>query len=334
MVYLVLCYLHSGQPPDNLLRDAKNTTKFFKHVGSIYRLEHEETTEEVTSAYRVLTEEEFEAVSSVNKYLPLNSSHFHKVPMSYGSSYGSLGSHGSYNENTGLGSSYGSYGDINNMHAYNSPVGPCGFNMHVQVGGPFLGSSPDARHRSQLSHGTGFGVSPFGGLGPMSLGASPSQFTPPSSQMQISSASPGKYGPTSPVRGRGISLGKAAAVGQYNKRTWGYPTMCMQPYGSADHGPGFCGDGMSCSQPDAQFRGHGGSPHSAISSSSHSNWWQQMGGGNGLSSSLNSANQKSYPVPQAQNSFVVSSHNLEVPCDKPEGSSSLPDPADWDPNYR
>ncbi|RRT70042.1 hypothetical protein B296_00036799 [Ensete ventricosum] len=273
-------------------------------------------------------------VSSVNKYLPLNSSHFHKVPMSYGSSYGSLGSHGSYNENTGLGSSYGSYGDINNMHAYNSPVGPCGFNMHVQVGGPFLGSSPDARHRSQLSHGTGFGVSPFGGLGPMSLGASPSQFTPPSSQMQISSASPGKYGPTSPVRGRGISLGKAAAVGQYNKRTWGYPTMCMQPYGSADHGPGFCGDGMSCSQPDAQFRGHGGSPHSAISSSSHSNWWQQMGGGNGLSSSLNSANQKSYPVPQAQNSFVVSSHNLEVPCDKPEGSSSLPDPADWDPNYR
>ncbi|CAD5195550.1 dual specificity protein kinase YAK1 homolog isoform X1 [Musa acuminata AAA Group] len=440
-----------GQPPDNLLRDAKNTSKFFKHVGSIYRLEHEETSEEVTSAYRVLTEEEFEAreskrpsigknyfnhvklediianypyrknlpeeeiiresltrlalvdflrglvefdpgkrwsplqasghpfvtgepfrcpykpppespripvihtvtvdhnpggghwlaaglspqVSSVNKYLPLNSPHFHKVPMSYGSSYGSLGSHGSYNDNTGLGSSYGSYGDINSVHAYNSPVGPCGFNMHVQVGGPFLGSSPDARHRSQLSHGTGFGVSPYGGLGPMSLGASPSQFTPPSSQMQISSASPGKYGPTSPVRGsvRGISLGKAAAVGQYNKRTWGYPTICMQPFGSADHGPGFCGDGMSCSQPDAQFRGHGGSPHSAISSSSHSNWWQQMGGGNGLSSSLNSANQKSYPAPQAQNSFVVSSHSLEVPCDKPEGSSSLPDPADWDPNY-
>lgn len=249
--------------------------------------------------------------------------------MTYGSSYGSLGSHGSYSDNTALGSSYGSYGDINSVHAYNSPGGPYGFNMHAQVGGPFLGSSPDARHRPQHSHGNGYGVSPLGGLGPMSLGASPSQFTPPSSQMQM-------YGPTSPVRGgaRNISLGKAAVVGQYTKRSWGYPTMCMQPYGSApERGPSFSGDGISCNHPEVEFRGDGGS-HSAISASSHSNWRQQKGTGNGLSSSLTSVTQKSYPAPHTHSSFVASSHSLEFSFDKPDGSSLQSDPADWDPYYR
>lgn len=52
----VVYYICSGQPPDNLLRDAKNTTKFFKQVGRIY-------SNSVSSAYRVLTEEEYEAVS-------------------------------------------------------------------------------------------------------------------------------------------------------------------------------------------------------------------------------------------------------------------------------
>ncbi|URE39949.1 Protein kinase domain [Musa troglodytarum] len=427
-----------GQPPDNLLRDSKNTIKFFKHVGSIYCLENDETPKELTSAYRVLTEDEYEAreskrlsigknyfnhvklediianypyrknlpekeiskesltrlalvdflrglvefdpgkrwsplqasghpfvtgepfrcpyqpypetpripvihtvtvdhnpggghwlaaglspqVSSVNNYLSLSSPHFQKVPMSYGS----LGSDGSYNDSAGFGSIYGSYSDINSMHAYNSPVGPCGFNIHVQVGGQFLGSSPDARYRSQLSHGTGFGVSPFGGVRPMSLGASPSQFTPPSSQMHFSSASPGKYGPTSPVSGsgRGILLGKAAAIGQYNK-SWGYPTMCMQPYGSAsERGPGFCAIGMSCIHSDAQFQGHG----------AHSSF--ELEATDGCRECLvfkPSANQKSYPAHSVHNSCVVCAHSLEVPCDKPEGSSSLPDPADWDPNY-
>ncbi|XP_065018275.1 dual specificity protein kinase YAK1 homolog isoform X5 [Musa acuminata AAA Group] len=387
-----------GQPPDNLLRDSKSTIKFFKHVGSIYRLENVETSKELTSAYRVLTEDEYEARESKRpsigknyfnhvklediianypyrknlpeeeiskesltrlalvdflrglvefdpgkRWSPLQVIHLllenHSdvlinLPLRLQEfSYGSLGSDGSYNDSTGFGSSYGSYSDINSMHAYNSPAGPCGFNIHVQVGGQFLGSSPDARYRSQLSHGTGFGASPFGGVGPMSLGASPSQFTPPSSQMHFSSASPGKYGPTSPVRGsgRGILLGKAAAIGQYNK-SWGYPTMCMQPYGSAsERGPGFCANGMSCIHSDAQFQGHGA--HSVISSSSHSNWKQQMGVGNVLSLSLTSANQKSYPAQSVHNSCVVCAHSLEVPCDKPEGSSSLPDPADWDPNY-
>ncbi|KAG6481673.1 dual specificity protein kinase YAK1 homolog [Zingiber officinale] len=440
-----------GQPPDSLLRDAKNTSKFFKHVGSIHRSEHDGTSKGIISAYRILTEDEYESreskkpaigkhyfnyvklddivanypyrknlsekekskesltrlalvdflrglvefdpgkrwsplqasghpfvtgdpfelpykpppespripvmpttvtvdhnpggghwlaaglspqVSSVNKYLS-QSPHFHKVPMSYGSSYGSFGSHGSYNDNTGLESNYGSYGDINTVHAYNSPLGPSGFNMHVQVGGPFLGASPDARQRSQLSHGNGYSVSPYGGLGPMSLGVSPSQFTPPSSQMQISSASPGKYGPTSPVRGgtRGVSLGKAAVVGQYNKRSVGYPTMCMQSYGSAsEHGQGFCSDGMTSNYSEAQSPGHVGS-HIAILVGSHSNWRQQMGRANG-SCSLTSANLKGYPASYMHNSSTPSSHRSEVSFDKIEvSSSSVPHPGEWDPGY-
>lgn len=259
------------------------------------------------------------------------------MPFSYGSSYGSLGSHGSYNDNIGLGSSYGSYGDVNNVHTYYSPIGPCGVNLHAQVGGSFLGASPDVRHRPHLSIGNGFSLSP-GRLGPMSLGASPSQYTPPSSQMQIPTAASGKYGPTSPVRS-GVhvpSLGKAAAVGHYNRRrNWGYPNMCMQPYESAcQHGPGQQGDGISCSHPDAYSRGHGGSPRSTLPTSNHSSWKQQMGVGTGLSSSLSSANHQSSAASHAHNSNTVYLHSLEGSFDKPESSSSVPDPADWDPNYR
>jgi len=59
----MLSILCSGQPPDDLLRDAKDTEKFFKHVASIYRLEDGEVRKGVASAYRILTEEEYEAVS-------------------------------------------------------------------------------------------------------------------------------------------------------------------------------------------------------------------------------------------------------------------------------
>ncbi|CAI0391243.1 unnamed protein product [Linum tenue] len=59
------------------------------------------------------------------------STHFPMVPYSHASSYGSVGSHGSYNDGLGLGSSYGSYGDSNNMFAYYSPVNHSGC-MHVR----------------------------------------------------------------------------------------------------------------------------------------------------------------------------------------------------------
>ncbi|AQK73934.1 hypothetical protein ZEAMMB73_Zm00001d017754 [Zea mays] len=51
-----------GQPPDDLLREAKNTGKFFKHVGSIYP--SSEARNGASSAYRILSEDEIEARDS------------------------------------------------------------------------------------------------------------------------------------------------------------------------------------------------------------------------------------------------------------------------------
>jgi dual specificity protein kinase YAK1 len=53
--------MYSGQPPDDLLREAKNTRKCFKHVGSIYPGNGAHGS--LGSAYRILTEDEVEAVS-------------------------------------------------------------------------------------------------------------------------------------------------------------------------------------------------------------------------------------------------------------------------------
>ncbi|XP_077245911.1 dual specificity protein kinase YAK1 homolog [Tasmannia lanceolata] len=165
-------------------------------------------------------------VAKVSKGSLQNSPRFQMAPFSHTSSYGSLGSHGSYNDSVGLGGSYGSYGD-SNMYMYYPSVCSSGLNSHSPGRASILGPSPDAMRNSQLPHGNGFGVSPSTGtFGPMSLRASPSQFTPPSSQIQVSASSPGKYGPSSPARGsvHGSPFGKGAAVGQYNRRRiLGYP---------------------------------------------------------------------------------------------------------------
>ncbi|GJN26537.1 hypothetical protein PR202_gb14474 [Eleusine coracana subsp. coracana] len=90
-------------------------------------------------------------VGSVNRCLPLNNAYPPNIPLSYESSYGSFGSHGSY-------------------------TGSSGFTQ--------VGSSPDVRLRPRLSHDREIRFSPGGSLGHMSLGASPSQYTPPNYQMQ------------------------------------------------------------------------------------------------------------------------------------------------------
>lgn len=256
------------------------------------------------------------------------------VPLSHGCSYGSVGSHGSYIDNFGVGSSYGSYGDANNnMQTYFSPVGPYGMNVQAQVGIPFLGNSPDTRRRPQRSHGSLFGVSPSGNLGPMSLGASPSQFTPPCSQMQITTISPGKYG-SSPARGslHGSPLGKNAAVSQFNRRrASGNPgSSTMQLHESpAQHWQGYHNEATISSQLDAyshvQFVSR-----STYSSSNHSYWRQQMSGARGPGPSINS--HLAHPIHSSVNS--PPSQSSVVSGDKHESSSLLPDPADWDPNYR
>eukprot|EP00250_Pteridium_aquilinum_P012763 c20927_g1_i1 orf=110-2953(-) len=168
-------------------------------------------------------------VSSKAPYF--GSPHYHGHPFSYGSSYGSAGSHGSFGDGSvGLGNSFGNYG--------NPPGGFVNHRPPAAIVNPTFGINPETWHRMNqvpASQGLGhahLGVSPSSNFIPMSLGVSPSNFTPPSSHFQHSpgspsTGSPGRYGPTSPARssgGGGSALGKAAALGQFNKRRgWGSP---------------------------------------------------------------------------------------------------------------
>lgn len=263
-----------------------------------------------------------------------NSPHFQVVPYAHGNSYGSIGSHGSYNDGIGLGSSYGSYGDSSNMFAYYSPVGPSGMNMHAQAGLSMLGSSPDARLRFiQYSHPNGIGMSPStGNFAPLPLGTSPSQFTPPNSYNQVSTGSPGHYGPTSPARSNchGSPLGKMAAVTQFNRRKgWGHSSHSQESTPSS-HWQGHHSDGTSAFQAEGNPSVLGSSTSHWQSNSSVANWMQQHGGSG--TSTGHSA------IQNMPGSFKPSNMQLSQSVgpahDKPEASLSLPDPGDWDPNYR
>lgn len=55
----------SGQPPDYVLRDAKNTSKFFKCIGSLQNIDNSESSKNGRSVYQALTVEEYEAVSFI-----------------------------------------------------------------------------------------------------------------------------------------------------------------------------------------------------------------------------------------------------------------------------
>lgn len=55
-----------GQPPDYVLKEAKNTSKFFKCVGSVNSEENGQVHISRQSAYQALTEEEYEAVSALD----------------------------------------------------------------------------------------------------------------------------------------------------------------------------------------------------------------------------------------------------------------------------
>ncbi|WVZ74036.1 hypothetical protein U9M48_022266 [Paspalum notatum var. saurae] len=442
--YDVLCRMIEilgGQPPDDLLREAKNTGRFFKHVGSVYP--GSEARNGAGSAYRILSEDEIKAreskkpevgkwyfpcerldkiiykypwkeltnlpesekadclalvdflrglfefdpnkrwsplqasyhpfitgeaftgpyepaqvtpripvgraavvdhnpggghllgaglspqVGSINRYLQFNNALPPKMPFSYGSSCGSFGSHGSFNDNAGPTSSYGSY-DFNNVNIHNSPMDPHGFSLRSQIGGSFLGSSPDVRRRPHLSHG-GIRLSP-GGPGPMSLGSSPLQFTPPNSQLQIPTGANGKYGASPSRGGHGSSLGKVAAVGQYNRRRdQGYPPMPMPPHEHTSQLiQGYHGDGVSAAHFDAYSRGNSGYRHNTLPNSGHYSWRQRRGVGSGFTSDPSSSH-GSFP-PTNHNSFPPL-HSTDVSAESLPSTSSLPDPADWDPNY-
>ena len=259
------------------------------------------------------------------------------VPYGHANSYGSIGSHGSYNDNTGLGSSYGSYGDSSNMLAYYSPVGPSAMNMHSQSGASMLGSSPDARRRiMQYSHGNGLGVSPSAGnFAPLPLGTSPSQFTPPSSYGQVSGGSPGHYGPTSPARNscQGSPLSKMAAGGQFNRRkSWGYSgSSQFQESSSSSNWQGQVTDGSISSQAEGNSQVVSGLP-SHIQSNSNTANWRQHRGGIGMATGYSIV--QNIPNSIGLGSNVQLQHSSGATQDKSEASMSLPDPGDWDPNYR
>ncbi|XP_042030295.1 dual specificity protein kinase YAK1 homolog isoform X1 [Salvia splendens] len=423
-----------GQPPDYILRKAKNTSKFFKFIGSINHDDRDQSQRSNYSMYQVLTEEEFAAreskkpsigkeyfnhmnleaivtkypyrknlpeeeilkesqirlalidflkglvefdpdkrwsplqasmhpfvtgepftgpykpapktshmpvtqnakvdhhpagghwfaaglspnISGRNRAMMPNSQHYQFVPYGHPGSYGSLGSHGSYNDGLGLGSSYGSFGDNNNFHAFYSPAGPSGMNLYAHGGNSLLGNSPDTRRMMQLPHGSGIGFSP-GNFAPMSLGSSPSQFTPPSSYGQISAGSPRHYGPPSP-RGscHGSPLGKMASGSHYNRRkNWSYHgNLHSQETASSSNCQGNIADMNTC-QPEGNSPVYVGSQSHRQPNFNASTWRPQQGG-RSVASSYSSSHMQT-----VQGSAV----------EKHEASNSLPDPGDWDPNY-
>ncbi|KAK8542864.1 hypothetical protein V6N12_015442 [Hibiscus sabdariffa] len=264
-----------------------------------------------------------------------HSPHFQMVPYAHANSYGSIGSHGSYSDNTGLGSSYGSYGDSSNMFAYYSPVGPSAMNMHPQSRASMLGSSPDARWRyMQYSQGTGLGVSPSAGnFAPLPLGTSPSQFTPPSSYSQVSGGSPGHYGPTSPARNscQGSPLSKMATAGQFNRRnSWGYSGSSQSQESPSSNRQGQVTDGTISSHAEGHSEMIGGLPSHIQSNSNTANWNQQLGG---IGMATGHTTGQKIPNSIGLGSNVQLQRSTGATQDKSEASMPLLDPGDWDPNY-
>ncbi|KAK4433164.1 Dual specificity protein kinase YAK1 [Sesamum alatum] len=198
--------------------------------------------------------------------------------------------------------------------------GPSGMNIYAQSGISILGNSPDTRRIMQLSHGNGIGFSP-GNFAPMSLGSSPSQFTPPSSYSQISAGSPGQYGPPSPVRGNchGSPLGKMASGSHYNRRkNWAFQgNFQSQETISSSSCQGHVADINTSCQSEGNTSVSFGSQSHRQPNTSTSTWRPQQGG-------------------RSITSGYSSSHMHTVQgsgYDKSEASNSLPDPGDWDPNY-
>ncbi|MBA0611900.1 hypothetical protein Godav_012551 [Gossypium davidsonii] len=400
-----------GQPPDYVLKEAKNTSKFFKCVGRIHNIGNSEVCGR--SAYQVLTEEEYEArelkkpligkeyfnhknleaivtcypyrknlpkediikesqirlalidflrglvefdpakrwspfqaskhpfvtgepftrpyrpppetphlvdhhpggghwfaaglspnVSKRNRVTFHNSPQFPMVPYGHANCYSSMGSLSSYNDNSGLGSSYGSYGDSSSIFACYSPVGPSVMTLHMQSGASMLGGSPNARWRiMQYSHGNGVGMSPSAkNFSLLHLGTSPSQFTPPSSYGQGSVGFPGHYGgPTSAAR----------------NSCQGSPLRQVT-------------DGNISNQAERNSQVVDGLPSRIQSNSSSANWKQQQGG-IGMATSYSIV--QNIPKSIGLGSSVQLQYITGATEDKSEASMPLPGPGYWDPNY-
>ena len=252
-----------------------------------------------------------------------NSPHFQMIPpYSHANSYGSIGSYGSYNDGAVQGSSYGSYGDNGNMVAYYSPVNHTGLYMQNRGGVPMVGTSPDARRRvMQYPHGNGLGTSPSAGnFAPLPLGTSPSQFTPPNPNNQYLAGSPGHHGPTSPARNscHGSPLGKMAAFSQFNRRqSVGYSGGSQSQDSSLSQAQGHGMDNLHQNEGySGQFSGS--LPHRHLDP--------------GFQNRKQSQGSPGYSTHNISSSSLRSSTGLHI--ENTENALSVPDPGDWDPNYR
>uniref|UniRef100_A0A803KST9 Protein kinase domain-containing protein n=1 Tax=Chenopodium quinoa TaxID=63459 RepID=A0A803KST9_CHEQI len=263
------------------------------------------------------------------------SPHIQIQPYAQSSSYGSLGSHNSYNDGNMLGSSYGSYGDNFNTFTYFSPGCQSTMNVHTQGGKAMVGNSPDTRwkiyHRPQGPHG--LGVSPSAGnFAPFPLGISPSQFTPPSSFTQ-NSGSPGHYSAASPARGncQGSPLGKGIAVSNFNRRkSWGHSgNMQSQEGTSTAHCQGQLSGGLCFSQGEGNTQSQvpGGPLHIPINSNMSS--WKPPSG----SSNISTDNSFSHMPISGLHGSSLQFSQIKRPVDEKLDVTALPDPGDWDPNY-
>eukprot|EP01018_Ginkgo_biloba_P029192 Gb_18180 [translate_table: standard] len=286
-------------------------------------------------------------VVNINGGIRYTSPQYQPIPFNHASSYGSFGSYGSYGEGVDLGSSFGSYGDVNVYMNY-CPVTtpPVNNQSHIVPGGSGLGEGPDTWQRTvQVPQWNALGVSPSSGMfRPMSLGVSPSQFTPPSSQFQLSPGSPGRYGPTSPARGgiHGTALGKAAALGQYHKRrglgTLGSLHLPSQentmPHWQGHHHNNLIGssDMGTDSYLDCNSQGgYLGSPCDGQGSSPLQPWRQRAGTGISTGSAISYDQKTSMPYCPAPKAALLST--TEMCSDGGEDNSPSSDPGDWDPNY-
>ncbi|KAK5813798.1 hypothetical protein PVK06_029249 [Gossypium arboreum] len=247
-----------------------------------------------------------------------NSPQFPMVPYGHANCYSSMGSLSSYNDNSGLGSSYGSYGDSSSIFACYSPVCPSVMTVHMQSSASMLGGSPNARWRiMQYSHGNGVGMSPSArNFSLLHLGTSPSQFTPPSSYGQGSVGSPGHYGPTSPARNscQGSPLSK----------------MVVASHLSSSNRPGQVTDGNISNQAERNSQVVDGLPSRIRSNSSSANWKQQQGG-IGMATSYSIV--QNIPKSIRLGSSVQLQYITGATQDKSEASMPLSGPGYWDPNY-
>lgn len=281
---------------------------------------------------------------STNPILPYGSP-FSGPPFSCASSYGSAGSYGSFGDGAGLGSSYGSYGD--GVASYMNPQTPLG------VGNTSFGNSPDTWRRmghlppSALGQAH-VGLSPSTGPSiPMSLGASPSNFTPPGSHFQpspgsSSTTSPSRYGPPSPARSSGASsLGKAAAFGQYKRRSWGSPGSVLSATG-----------GNRSSGQDNLVPWHSAYQNTYTGNADTSFYIESTPQSSNVGSPRNSSIQGSHQSPQIRQrtgivggatagqgqNYPIGSLGALISKTPPtsevvEDTSPPPNPGDWDPNY-